>query len=48
MISMSDEGWECNILLRTIFAMKVHQVPCRKELMEKIYELHIQVYEYMP
>ena len=47
MISTSDEGWECHILLKSLVAMEAQKNTCRKELMEKIYELYVKVYPYM-
>ena len=44
MISIADDGWNSNILLRIMIAMNNQENTCTKELMEKLYELFKEVY----
>ena len=43
-ISITDDGWNSNILLRTMIAMNNQNNTCKKEIMNKLYELFEEVY----
>ena len=42
-LSLSEDGWECSIVLRTVIAMR-KQKTCREKIMEELYELYMEVY----
>ena len=42
-ISLTEDGWNCNVILRTVIAMRRQTTP-RKKLMQELYELYMEVY----
>ena len=45
MISLEEDGWGCNILLRTMVGMSKQKSTRRVKLMEKLYGLYKEVYD---